>query len=48
MTIARFIRLFRERLNTTLTKKTAWGRNELTKEVNRLIEELLLKALEED
>ena len=47
MTIARFIRLFKERLHDLLATKTAWGRNELTKEVNTLIEELLLEALEE-
>jgi len=48
VTIARFIRLFRERLNSLLATKTSWGRNDLKEEVNRLIEELLLDALEED
>lgn len=47
MTIARFIRLFKERLNSSLAAKTAWGRNEIEKEVDRLIGELLLEALEE-
>ena len=46
MTIARFIRLFRERLSTVLATKTAWGRVELMIEVNAIIEELLLEALE--
>ena len=47
MTIARFIRLFKERLKERIQGKTAYGRNELQEMVNELIDELLLEALEE-
>ena len=47
MTIATFVKLFKERFRSEIQKKTGWGKIELLDVLDRLTEELLLEALEE-
>ena len=47
MTIARFIRLFKERFTAEISKKTGWGKNELISVMTKLTDDLIFEVLEE-
>lgn len=47
MTLAVFVRLFKERFESEVSKKTGWGKNEVIKQMNKVMDKLVLEALDE-